>query len=559
MGETDDPAMTNAGTGMEEHQEEETSPADVPDRGLWKIGALIGLFVAFLVFVAFFVYPSQMGTLSSTELQIGALRNASPDYAETLPLQEVDINNQGRSMFIAFVMLTHILFANLMLGGSWIAVVSESFFLRAGLKRLDRIARSLTLFNVILFSFGATFAMAGVLFFIALFPTFVSNWFHVMWWPLFVEAILFALEIVFLYTYWFSWNKIRDSYHQVLGYAFAIAVFFQTLLINMVAGGMLTPGVTEITFGGAGILTVPFADALAMWFNPLLWRLQYHRIFGAISYVGFLLAMLAVFHFLDRKSVRDKKYWDWVVGYGISWGLFGLIIQPFIGLTLMLLISDVNETAFNFMMHGPRAWEMLLMIGTFTFLFLAVTLFFLERREKLFSAMENRNIHTLFKAFFAIALLSGFILIQPAWLYAPFVDDPAAWANPLGSMDFKYWGLGALILMGAVMLTIDFIILSEQKESEWGALSRTSRLSAIFAGFLGIFILEIMGFVRESGRSPWTVYDIIPVPPASTAYPTPLAIGNIFGVWAIISVIVIIVLWLTSKATAHHPEEAEEI
>ncbi|MEN6609459.1 MAG: cytochrome ubiquinol oxidase subunit I [Methanoregulaceae archaeon] len=530
-----------------------------PDTSMWMFWSLIGLFAAFLAFVAFFVYPNQEGLISSTQLQIGALKNVSAAYAETLPIQDVGINNQGRSMFIAFVMLAHVLFANLHLGGSWIAAVSESFHIKTGSHRFDRIAKSLTLFNVILFSFGATFAIAGVLFFIALFPVFASDWFRVMWWPLLIEAILFAIEIVFLYSYWFTWDKIGRRNHQILGYGYAISVFFQTFMINMVAGGMLTPGVTEISFAGSGLLSIPYADAISMWFNPTLWRLQFHRVFAAISYMGFILAMLAVFHFLDRKGIRDKKYWDWVTSYGITWGLLGLVIQPVLGMIYMLKIQDANELAFTYIMHGPRAWEMLLMAGTLSFLFLTVMLFFLERRERLFSKLESRNLHTIFKWFFIIGLGCLFVIIQPAWLYAPFVDDPAAWANPLGVMDYKYVAIAGLILIGVVMLTIDALVLSDLKESDWGNLSKVSRAAAVFAGLLGIFIIEIMGFVRESARSPWTVYNIIPVPPGSVQYPTPLAILNIFGVWVIISVVVVIVFWLVSKVTAHHPEDAEEI
>ncbi len=140
--------------------------------------------------------------------------------------------------------------------------------------------------------------------------------------------------------------------HQVLGYGYAIAVFFQTLMINMVAGGMLTPGVTEITFAGSGLLSIPFADAISIWFNPILWRLQFHRVFAAISYMGFILAMLAVFHFLDRKGMRDKKYWDWVVSYGITWGLFGLIIQPVLG--LIMHAQDPGRKRYGLPDHHAR-------------------------------------------------------------------------------------------------------------------------------------------------------------------------------------------------------------
>ena len=85
-------------------------------RSLWKVWSLVVLFFAFLAFVIFFVYPNQEGILSSTSLQHSALLNVSSAYNETLPIQDVGINNQGRSMFIAFVMLTHVLFASIQLG-----------------------------------------------------------------------------------------------------------------------------------------------------------------------------------------------------------------------------------------------------------------------------------------------------------------------------------------------------------------------------------------------------------------------------------------------------------
>jgi hypothetical protein len=47
--------------------------------------------------------------------------------------------------------------------------------LRSKKPRYNRLARSITLFNVILFFAGATFAIAGVLFFISLYPTFAPE------------------------------------------------------------------------------------------------------------------------------------------------------------------------------------------------------------------------------------------------------------------------------------------------------------------------------------------------------------------------------------------------
>ena len=521
----------------------------------WVIVLALGLFLAFLVF---FVYPNQGGPLSSTQFEAAQINQTNPSLNESLPIQQVDINGQGRSIFIAFVMLTHVVFANLQLGGSWVAVGSESIFLQKKMDRFERISKSMTLLNVILFSFGSTFAIAGVLFFIALFPTFASNAFHVYWWPLFIEAVLFATEIVLLYMYWFSWTKISKKWHQVLGYGFAISVFFQTLMIDMLASGMLTPGISSISYSTSGVLTIPLGEAMAAWFNPTLWNLQFHRLFASIAFIGFILAMFGAFHYITRKGEQDRQYWDWVGSYGLSWGLLGLIIQPFLGLSYMYTISTANNGAFQFIMHGPRAWEMLLLIGMIVFLFLTVILYFIERREKVFSDMETRHLHRLFIVFFWIAVVAGLILIQPSWLYAPFVYSPNAWINPLGLMRYKYIALGILILIGTAMLTIDIFILGKWKEKRWGDLSFAGRSSLILSGLLGIFIIEVMGYVRESARDPFTISQIIPVA-GGVGYTTPLALENIFAVWFISMIVIVVAFVLVSRATAHHPEKAEEV
>jgi cytochrome bd-type quinol oxidase subunit 1 len=68
----------------------------------------------------------------------------------------------------------------------------------------------------------------------------------------------------------------------------------------------------------------------------------------------------------------------------------------------------------------------------------------------------------------------------------------------------------------------------------------------------------VMGYVRESARSPWTVFNTIPVP-GGQAYPTPIPISNIFIVWAVVLALALAIFWFTSRVTAHHPEQAEEV
>ncbi|MDD1679133.1 MAG: cytochrome ubiquinol oxidase subunit I [Methanomicrobiales archaeon] len=535
-----------------------------------KIYYVVIVLAIFFIALFGFIVPQQGGNISSTELYADQL--AAADYNETLPIQTVDLSASGRSIFIAFVMLSHVVFANLHLGGAWVAAGTESIYLRTKKERFNRLARSITLFNVILFSAGATFAVAGVLFFISLFPVFAFEAFHIYWWPLLAEAITFGFEIFFLYTYWFSWGKISNGWHQFLGYAFAIDVFFQTLFINTLASGMLTPGASSIGWGEAGLLTMSLQSLMSWWINATTWILQFHRLAAAVSFFGFLVAMLAMFHYLDRGDPASKTYWDLVGSLGLSWGLLGLIFQPVLGLIFMFTIFKNNVQAFRMIMLGNRAWEMVLMVGLLSALFISVLVYYVDRKERIFSMPENMRLQRLFRTFIVVAVISAFILVQPA--------TTSFGVNPLGFMSFKLIALFILTAIGAVSLGVDLVVLRarpevettltqpsgsilspsglQQPQVEWGNLSETSRSFLWLSGLLGTAIVIVMGFVRESGRSPFVISQIIPVP-GGQAYPTPIPVAQIVIVWILVLVMVVSIFWFTSRVTAEHPEEAEEI
>jgi len=525
---------------------------------------LLVALAAFVFILSVGIAPNQGALNSSTSLDESQLNNVDPKFEEQIPIQEVDLSSSGRSIFIAFVMLAHVLFANLHLGGAWVAVGSESVFLlnrrKPDAERFNRLAKSLTLFNVMLFSAGATFAIAGVLFFISLYPTFASYAFHIYWWPLLIEAFTFAFEIFFLYTYWFSWDKISRRWHQLLGYSYAVDVFIQVLMINTIASGMLTPGASTITFSGpSGLFLIPFSEYVSWWFNATLWPLQFHRLFAAISFFGFLIAMLAMIHYRDQeKNPTSMKYWDWVGSYGLGIGIFGLIVQIPIGLIYMFTIFYHQPLAFNMIMTGPRAWEMLLMIGLLSLLLLACISYFIDRREKILILERFKRVKYLFVAVFVIAAVAGFIIVQPAWLGTTYRYAPGAWINPIGAMIYKFVALFVLILVAGIVVSIDTLMLRREKEAEWGNLSVASRGSLMIGGVLGMWIVIVMGFVRESSRSPWTIFDIIPVP-GGQSYPTPIPINQIFVVWAVILALTLAIFWFASRVTAYHPEKADVI
>ncbi|MGB4052634.1 MAG: cytochrome ubiquinol oxidase subunit I, partial [Methanoculleus sp.] len=400
---------------------------------LTLISAVIIAIIAYLIILSVVIVPLQGGTISSTDILADDLRESTAHYATSgVPIQSV--GDISRSAVIAFAMLTHIVFANLHVGGSWVIIVTALLYFRYGRMRYKNLARSLTLFVLILFSAGSTFAAGGMMALIALFPDLSMNIFHLYWWPIFAYFLLFGVIITLLFVFWFAWDRIRPGVHLALGFGYAISVFVQTITNDTLAAGMLTPGVKSLIFTESGLLPMTLDQAMALWFNPTLWELTFHRIAAAVAFFGFLIATLASIHYIDQKGFAAKKQWDWVAAYGIVWGLVGLIMQPILGQLYMTAIQENSPTAFMMAMHGPRAWAMLMMVTLLSGLFLTIGTYFLTRRDQLLSRPENRTIRTIFKGFLVMTAISAFVLIQPAWLGALFIDDPGAWINPIGGM-----------------------------------------------------------------------------------------------------------------------------
>ncbi len=529
-----------------------------PHGDIKKIVGILAALAIFIIILYAYIIPLQGGFVSSTSIRSEDLLGADPRFEEQLPIQEVDLGASGRSIFIAFVMLTHILFANLHLGGAWILLSLIILYFISSKERYGHLGRSMALFNVILFSAGATFAAAGVLFFISLYPTFATQGFHIYWWPLLVEAILFGIEILFVYALWFAWGKVSAAWHIFLGIGYALSVYFQTFAIDTFVSGMLTPGAATITWGEPGLLGMPWADYLQWWFNPTLWPLQFHRVAAAISFFGFLIAFLAMLHFRDRTDPPSKKYWDWAGSFGILWGLAGLVIQPLLGIWYMYSIFAHQNQAFANIMTGPRAWEMLMMIGFLSLLVVTASVYFIERREHLLVKLGRHDIRNVFRAFAIVAGVAGFILVQPAWLGGIMQFDPGTWANPLGLMYYKHIAILVLIVIGTLIIGIDLLVLRRRRDEEWGNLSRASWAAALIAGVLGSWIVIVMGYVRESARSPWLFYKIVPVPGGQT-YPTPVPPHQIFVVWMFALGLAFAVFWFTSRVTSYHPEQEEKV
>jgi len=530
---------------------------------MWLVGGIIAALLIYLVILLAGIAPLQGGLKSSTEVLNGTIPSSVPLVQSNTPLQLVGLWNTGRSLIVAAVMQTHVVLSNIMVGGSWIILFTALLYHRSRNMRYKNLARSMTLLNVILISAMGTFGGAVWPYLDVLWPTFAMHAFKVWWWPFFAYTLFYAIIITLTFVFWYGWDRVRPGLHLFIGLLWALTVTLQMAATSMLAAGMLTPNIPSIPYNVTGPFPVQLGAMLLAWYNPTVLDLTFHRLGGSIGFFGFLTASIAILHFRSRRDFASKKQWDWVAAYGMVWGLLGLSMQAVIGHLYMNDIMAASSGAFEMIMHGPRAWAMLMVTGLVSALFLTVIAYFISRRDQLLSPEETKHLTNLFWAFLGIVAFAAIILVQPAWLGGTMISDSGSWINPIGIMPLKYLALFIMAGVGFAVLAITAIVLSSRaRERAWGFLGRSSLVAAFTSGVLGMAILLVMGYYRESARAPWTIYQILPteslITPA-TDIPTPLPISAVLIMWAVILLFVIALVWFIAKFTSYHPTESDSV
>ncbi|MEP7153951.1 MAG: cytochrome ubiquinol oxidase subunit I, partial [Nitrospira sp.] len=107
---------------------------------------------------------------------------------------------------IAAAALTHALCATFIVGSSLIGAAIETTGYMTRNHRFERLAR-LIAFTLILTTAGVSFLGVTLVFLLNIFwPQFWSTLFHIMFWPLLLEAAFFLAEALFAYAWYYSWE-----------------------------------------------------------------------------------------------------------------------------------------------------------------------------------------------------------------------------------------------------------------------------------------------------------------------------------------------------------------
>lgn len=187
------------------------------------------------------------------------------------PLWEVPI--LGGGMVIAIIAIVHVMVAHFAVGAGLFVAVTEYRAIRYGRPLLRRFLKDFSFFLVLVsFVFGALTGV-GIWFSIALVsPAATSALIHQYVWGWATEWVFFIIEILAGYIYYYTWDRLDEKKHLLVGCIYAFAAFMSLVIINGILSFMLTPG--------TWVQTKSFWDGF---FNPTFWPSTILRTISALS------------------------------------------------------------------------------------------------------------------------------------------------------------------------------------------------------------------------------------------------------------------------------------
>jgi hypothetical protein len=496
---------------------------------------------------------------------------AAVAYAQVPDAPSVDFPYTGNRTAVWVVANLHILFAAFILGAPIFAVVAEWLGHKNNDPKYDRLAKEVIKVTVILYSMTA---LTGGLFLFVLLGTYpdFSTWLIKHFFLVFavIYPLLFILETVILYTYFYSWDSMKGPLkgrHIALGILLNIVGTVTLFVIDGPTSFMNTPAKAA-----EGISLVEFIQTATLWdkMANFSWMpLNLHRLVGNVTFGGFIAGLIAAYMYMRSKTDEERSYYDWMGFVGNMIGVGALLLLPFMGYLLAYELCDYDASICPYMMADQLSMFFEMQGAMIGLIFLASNYYIwlsLKRIEgveqirmsgfvalavlimpavmgfawKMFPPPEWQSLIFLAAIVFVPMVLgrvpglknftvSAFTMIKIGFLMIVVAD--AIWMTPHGfvatqglathDLELPEWAQ-ELALMPAknaaaftlVFLTIVNYIMYNRAIKRgtiiWGKIDFASQFVLIFLAFSAIWTMGLMGTVRSLTRKYYHVYNLVP-------------------------------------------------
>jgi len=248
----------------------------------------------------------------------------------------------------------HLFFGALVLAVPIFVLVIELIGFKTDDDRYDDMAHEVMKISLTAYAITALFGGTLALCLFLLYPDFMTYMTRVFGSQMLVYAVLFFLESLLLYIYYYGWNALRYGnrkwVHLTLG-----------LLLNAVGTTLLVVANSWSTFmmAPSGIDPATGAVTGSIWEimkGPLWNPLNLHRFIANIAFGGAVVGAYAAFKFLAAKTPAEKAHYDWM-GYTSNFiAILAFLPLPFAGYWLMAEVYAYSQQMGILAMGGILAW-----------------------------------------------------------------------------------------------------------------------------------------------------------------------------------------------------------
>ena len=338
-----------------------TSSGPYPKFQFWR-RFLPVLLIALIGFSLAAVTPAVSAANHNAQQQIEAAENADGQQemaSIALPApkpKRADYPNVGassRGIVWVFAQM-HLFFGALVLAVPLFVLVIELIGFKTRDDRYDDMAHEFMKISLTAYAITALFGGTLAFSLFLLYPDFMSYLLRAFGSQVLVYALLFFLESLLLYIYYYGWDALRYGnrkwLHLTLG-----------LLLNAVGTTLLVVANSWSTFmmAPSGIDPATGAITGSIWEimkGPLWNPLNLHRFLANIAFGGAVVGAYAAFKFLAAKTQAEKAHYDWM-GYTSNFiAVLAFLPLPFAGYWLMAEVYAYSQQMGILAMGGILAW-----------------------------------------------------------------------------------------------------------------------------------------------------------------------------------------------------------
>lgn len=460
----------------------------------------------------------------------------------------------GNRIAIWIVAQLHLNFAAFILGAPIFIVISEFLGWRNKDARYERLAHEMTKVTAVAYSLTALMGGFFVFMLVGLYPDFsgfIFPRFFLLWVTLY--PVLFILETLTLYTYWYSWDALmnRKGLHIAIGVLLNIIGTLTMFNQNAIASFMNTPPTSWQT-----------GTVWELMNNPTWWPLNLHRFIANIVFGGFITGLVAAYMYLTSKDPEERAFYDWMgfIGNLIGTATFIVLIAPGYIYGREIYAYDASLGIYMMSDRLSMFFEMQGVLVGLLFLAANYYMWLSVRRVE-----GGARFALPMKVGFALVFLGNAIWVTPRHFFATMIIEPGM--LPAGMTEEAFIAqmelpahLGFMALMPAkntaaawtaLVTLINYVfyrIAIRRGRITWGEIEVPSQYALILLAFAAIWTMGLMGAVRSFIRKGFHVYNAIPDLSGEAFTPTLAQAALVVTVISLIFFLLItFIIWLSHK------------